>query len=100
MEQSWFFKREIAPVETGPPRTEPGAPEAGEHTSRPLFRIECRGPARPSPRRRPGPSQPSPNDRRSVRVVDAIGEPKVLREMLKRLAAKEWAGKAVKMRAR
>lgn len=33
-------------------------------------------------------------------VVEAIGEPKVLREMLKRLAAKEWAGKAVKMRAK
>ncbi len=33
-------------------------------------------------------------------VVEAIGEPKVLREMLKRLAAKDWAGKAVKMRAK
>ncbi len=33
-------------------------------------------------------------------VVEAIGEPKVLREMLKRLATKDWAGKAVKMRAK
>lgn len=33
-------------------------------------------------------------------MTEAIGEPEVLREMLKRLAAKEWAGRTVKMRAR
>lgn len=33
-------------------------------------------------------------------IIDAVGEPKMIQAMLKRMAAKDWAGRTIKMKAR